>query len=89
MLRRTGEALFKAARWRRQHTLGCMAWRAWRERAARCEGLVGVFCDAGVEAGCKCTANCTASCCPRALTCLACPLVAQAELHQGNFGYRE
>ncbi|PRW33073.1 centriole proteome [Chlorella sorokiniana] len=35
ILRRTGGALFKAARWRRQHTLGCMAWRAWRERAAR------------------------------------------------------
>jgi hypothetical protein len=37
--KRTGDALFKAARWRRQLTLGCIAWRAWREQARRWVGV--------------------------------------------------
>ena len=35
VLKRTGDARFKAARWRRHLTLGCIAWRAWREQARR------------------------------------------------------
>jgi hypothetical protein len=33
--RRTGNALFKAACWRRQRTLACLVWRAWRAEASR------------------------------------------------------
>lgn len=38
IVRRTGTVLFKAARWRRQLSLGCRSWRAWRAYVRRWAG---------------------------------------------------
>ncbi|EFN51964.1 hypothetical protein CHLNCDRAFT_139452 [Chlorella variabilis] len=39
IVRRTGTVLFKAARWRRQLSLGCRSWRAWRAYVRRQRSL--------------------------------------------------